>query len=179
MIKQIRILSRQHVKDIINTKGLYFSCVNKVWDLISINDRPSDPLINSDNINILQQLGCRDCLSLCFADITDNNYDQVKKRWFKMGKDLDEIILFDKDMAKSVISFVDRLNREKEDSSLIVHCRAGISRSGAVGTFACDFCGINYDDFKCINPNIFPNYHVLRLLKCHSNMIPLFLRDKE
>lgn len=48
---------------------------------------------------------------------------------------------------------------------LIVHCSAGISRSGAVGQFVSDYFGGDKDEFKQTNPHILPNGKVLRTLK--------------
>ena len=46
----------------------------------------------------------------------------------------------------------------------VVHCAAGVSRSGAVGTFAADFFEVDRTEFKRINPYIQPNPHILSLL---------------
>ena len=49
--------------------------------------------------------------------------------------------------AKQIINFIDKAQEDENDSVLVVHCQAGISRSGAVGTFACDYCGLDYNRF--------------------------------
>ncbi len=64
--------------------------------------------------------------------------------------------------AKELLEFIES-NKDKE--SCIVHCAAGISRSGAVGTFINDYFGENWFEFKKTNPHIHPNGLVLRLLK--------------
>ena len=46
----------------------------------------------------------------------------------------------------------------------VVHCAAGVSRSGAVGVFAADFFGVDKREFKQLNQNIQPNPHILSLL---------------
>lgn len=63
--------------------------------------------------------------------------------------------------ARELIDFIDK-NKDKE--SCIVHCAAGISRSGAVGTFVNDYLGGDYNSFKKQNPYILPNGLVLQLL---------------
>jgi len=66
--------------------------------------------------------------------------------------------------AKKLYEFI---KRNKEKSMAIVHCAAGISRSGAVGTFIFDLYGresMTWDEFKRKNPQIEPNQHILRLL---------------
>ena len=64
--------------------------------------------------------------------------------------------------AKQLLQFIDR-NKDKE--SCIVHCAAGISRSGAVGTFVNDYFKGDWFEFKKTNPYIHPNGLVFRLLK--------------
>lgn len=63
------------------------------------------------------------------------------------------------------------IKRNKDKRTAVVHCSAGISRSGAVGTFIHDLYGTcTYEDFKRRNPMIHPNYHVLSMLrKQHNN----------
>lgn len=59
----------------------------------------------------------------------------------------------------------DFINKHKDKESCIVHCAAGMSRSGAVGTFINDYFGGDWFEFKKLNPHIHPNSLVLRLLK--------------
>jgi predicted protein tyrosine phosphatase len=47
----------------------------------------------------------------------------------------------------------------------IIHCGAGISRSGAVGAMISDHLGLPYSDFKRYNPRVNPNTHVAVLLR--------------
>ncbi len=75
----------------------------------------------------------------------------------KYGK----IEAFNYGQAKQIIHFVKANNCIKK---WLIHCSAGISRSGAVGTFINDYLGGNYKEFKKRNPYIHPNGHVLALL---------------
>lgn len=43
---------------------------------------------------------------------------------------------FDRDMARLVVDFVDRLHAAPEPCRLIVHCEEGVSRSAAIALFA-------------------------------------------
>jgi predicted protein tyrosine phosphatase len=64
--------------------------------------------------------------------------------------------------AKKLYEFI-KANKDKHMA--IVHCAAGISRSGAVGTFIHNLYGtMTYEEFKRKNPQIQPNGHILRLL---------------
>jgi predicted protein tyrosine phosphatase len=71
--------------------------------------------------------------------------------------------LFNEHKAKKLYEFI---KRNKDKSMAIVHCGAGISRSGAVGTFIHDLYGtITSEEFKRKNPRIQPNGHILKLLR--------------
>lgn len=177
MITEIRILNRFAVQNILLTGGSHFPYENRRWNIISINDDPNDELITSENFPILKDIGCDSYCSLCFADITDVDYIQIKNEYLKNNKSMRDIILFNDHMAEDIVDFIKRIHAEEEDSVLIVHCHAGISRSGAVGTFACDFCRLDYQKFCRLNPYIMPNSYVLRLLKIKADMVPSFEHD--
>ena len=52
----------------------------------------------------------------------------------------------------------------KDKKTCFVHCSAGVSRSGAVGTFINDFMQQDYKEFKRDNPNIMPNNLITSML---------------
>ena len=62
--------------------------------------------------------------------------------------------------------------QDSSDSVLVVHCSAGISRSGAIGTFACDYCSMDYNVFIQNNIYIMANPYVLSVLRKGAGMIP-------
>ena len=69
---------------------------------------------------------------------------------------------FTEHKAKRMYEFIER---NKEKSLAVLHCGAGISRSGAVGQFIWENYGtLSYEDFKRKNKKIQPNQHILRLL---------------
>lgn len=68
---------------------------------------------------------------------------------------------FTEEQAEKLYKFI-KANREKE--TCIVHCMAGISRSGAVGSFVQGYCQGDWDLFKRDNPHIAPNARVHRML---------------
>ena len=159
MITEIRILSRFAVQDIIKTKGSKFPYKEQRWNLISINDDPDDLIVNESSAPILKNLGCIDTLSLCFADITAKHYEKI---------------LFNENHAKAIVEFIKQIQDERDESVLIAHCHAGISRSGAVGTFVCDYARLDYQGFIDLNPYIMSNPHVLSLLRRGADMTPSF-----
>lgn len=66
------------------------------------------------------------------------------------------------DQALELLDFIDE---HKDKKFCVIHCAAGISRSGAVGTFICDYTDSNFKSFIQDNPQIHPNVVVLNLMK--------------
>lgn len=87
-------------------------------------------------------------LNLIFDDIAVDEYNKI---------------LFSDEHAKQIIKFVENIS--KENFQIIIHCAAGISRSGAVGSFLQYYFDTDYEKFKSTNIKISPNYHVLSVLK--------------
>lgn len=72
---------------------------------------------------------------------------------------------FTEKQGKKVIEFLDKIKESKEENiTLLLHCFAGISRSGAIGTFAHDYLETDKHSFIMTNPQIRPNSNVLRVL---------------
>ena len=62
------------------------------------------------------------------------------------------------------------IKRNKDKSLAIIHCGAGVSRSGAIGTFIFDLYGtISWDQFIRKNPRVVANGHILKLLREQQN----------
>ena len=68
---------------------------------------------------------------------------------------------FTPEMAEKTVKFI---IANKDKKVFLVHCAAGISRSGAIATFINDNFGGDTEEFKKWNPQIMPNNLVLRLL---------------
>jgi predicted protein tyrosine phosphatase len=76
--------------------------------------------------------------------------------------------LFTDDMANKIKEFVD-LNKDKKE--WIIHCVAGISRSGAIGLWLTKYLGYNLFEFLENNPYIHPNMFV------YNKMMDISLKD--
>ena len=84
------------------------------------------------------------------------------------------------EQAKQIVEFA----RMEDNRPIIVHCTAGISRSGAVGEvlnwyfnrFEAD--DSDYRKFEIMHPDIVPNSHVRRLLLAELQRNHEKLRDK-
>lgn len=73
---------------------------------------------------------------------------------------------FTEDQAVKVIDFIEAAITRR-DENIIVHCSAGISRSGAISSFIVDnFTEMRYDEWKASNASwIHPNDYVYGLLR--------------
>ena len=130
--------------------------------------------ITDDNVENYE-----DVFFISLNDTTPSLYH--KESWFKRNHENVMVLYFDdvesenetsptntvkctpfsESMAEDLYDFiVKNLNR----GQCIVHCEAGISRSGAVGTFICDLSNTPYVSFVQKNPHIYPNSRVLRML---------------
>ena len=102
------------------------------------------------------------------------HHNGVKETYFENKKNV-KVMFFDDctfklenatpmnaDQADELLNFIDE-NLDKK--TCIVHCAAGISRSGAIGTFLCDYTESDFDVFVQTNPHIHPNVLVLNLMK--------------
>lgn len=133
--------------------------INRSWALISICTCPEERLIQKTDEQILSTLGCKKHITYFFGDYTNIAY------WKNAAKEANrDIFVFDEEKAKHLISFIDELNSNSEDLSLLVHCDAGISRSGAVGIFTCRYLGLDEKIFRRQNPHIHPNSVVYDIL---------------
>lgn len=112
---------------------------------ISINDTRG-----TDEVPYFEK-GKKNVLVIHFDDI-EEDIDDAKWGLIKA---------FTKEQAEEIISF---LEKQEDKISCILHCAAGISRSGAVGTFVNDYYRGDNSEFKRNNPHIHPNGLVLRLL---------------
>lgn len=94
--------------------------------------------------------GLENVLNLVFDDV-ERDFDQ----------DGQKAIAFTQEQAKIVVDFIEK---NKNKSRCIVHCGAGVSRSGAIATFFNDYLHQDYFQFKLDNPHIQPNNQVIALL---------------
>lgn len=164
MVTDIRVYSRLQMECMKNflanpeTSEMQIPFVDKKWYFISIYGRSTE-FINEEVKQIFKQAGMVDSLSLTFWDITDD-----PEFLATLSPDY---ILFSTHQAKQVVDFFKRIKEDNgsDNAFLICHCDAGISRSGAVGVFACEFFGLEFYDFFLNNRHVDPNPMVLRMLR--------------
>lgn len=71
------------------------------------------------------------------------------------------ILAFTQEQGEQLMAFIEK---NVDRAQCLVHCSAGISRSGAVGAFISDYTGKKYADFKKTNPYTKPNPTVMRIM---------------
>lgn len=105
-------------------------------------------------------------ISILDPDNSENYFpdsDNYKTVWFyDLEYELGDYKIFNNNIAKELIEFI---LKNKNKSNCIVHCTAGVARSGAVGKFINNILGEeNKKRFRKSNPHISPNRLVLKLL---------------
>ncbi|MBM6414854.1 hypothetical protein, partial [Lacticaseibacillus paracasei] len=105
-------------------------------------------------------------MSTFFEDIRPEHLLLVPLLEKQFGRQLQR---FDEAQADAIIDFLVDCNNRPEEEMLYVNCVAGISRSGAIVTFATDIFNLNKDKFRKDNPYILPNNLVMQLLKDRWN----------
>ena len=158
---KIRVLSKNLFDDILPRMGLTEENAirddSKAFISILNSDTPNNSYFKNEAKNVLK---------LVFDDITDREIEMLTKRGDRMIEDL---ILFNREHANRIIAFMEN---NKDVETLYVHCTAGVSRSGAVGTFINDVYGKQtFLEFCNSNPYIHPNFYILALLRRVYNNI--------
>lgn len=114
-----------------------------IFRVISIFDLGSCSPFELDHPNLLK---------LQFSDV------EYKYNW--------QVELMSQDQAEQIREFL-----QDNSKPLVVHCLAGISRSGAVGTYAAEMYPEDNLEFYETNPHVWPNQYVLRLLRKDSQRV--------
>lgn len=154
MISKICIMPRHIVSKILDDNLV----LDPPWALISINRNYKNRLITESNEHVLKHCGCQYYLNCFFLDITKDEYENLLPKFPDH-----ELLLFNKQIAQEIIDFTNKIN-SLNIPNLLIHCTAGISRSGAVGLWATRHINLNENDFLKTHHWIKPNYYVLDVL---------------
>lgn len=73
-----------------------------------------------------------------------------------------------KEQAIELIEFIKSI--PSTTNQILIHCSAGISRSGAVGSVIADYFKVNWNEFIQLNPKIQPNSFIRKLLMDQINV---------
>lgn len=140
MIKEIIILSRSEMESIKNR----LSSNNLV---ISINTPSAEEHLFKD-FDFNDDFTENKLLTLFFPDIDMKTHNS-----------------FSDDMSERIVDFIGNWHeRSARPYTLLIHCTAGISRSGACGRVISEWLGINRE-FEKNHPQIIPNVSVMLLLR--------------
>lgn len=96
-------------------------------------------------------------LRLLFDDI-----DEVTEVKYLDERESKNLYPMTEEQGQQIIDF---LVHNRDVQTCIVHCAAGISRSGAVATFIKETFGMHEDVFRLNNRHIHPNHKVLSILR--------------
>ncbi len=100
-------------------------------------------------------------LNLTFCDIAPEDIPEQQRQRFPVMSPED---------ADNVVSALKRWHDMSLRGNLIVQCHAGISRSGAVGTFANELLGLSTEQFQKEHPWVEPHPYVLNLLRVAARL---------
>lgn len=120
----------------------------KTWIISIFGSQNSSPFFKEHHPNVLL---------VQVDDIDEDKFEIAKKENI-------DLILFTKNQAKQIIEFLMNMG---DDFTLVVHCGAGVCRSGAVVEFARGMLHLDYDEFKMDNPHILPNLFILKALRLY------------
>ena len=138
---KIRVYSKKDFINLMESNNLTSSNIEEVKStiIISINDTSGVSYFKENLENVLV---------LYFDDLT--------------YLEAEDLTLFNKEHALKIIKFFEKF---KDKENLIVHCSAGISRSGALALYFNDYLRQDYFQFKKDNPKIIPNGFIYSLLR--------------
>ena len=165
-IVSVVVVSRREALDLIEKKKPPF---REPWSFISISSlseagcqasyRNSSIPYAYGMMDSLKDLGCQDALSLVFGDTSMEEYQQDPSA-------CDSPPISEK-QADDIIEFV----RKQGTKHFLVHCYAGVSRSGAVGLWVVRELELVEEYFYAVNRHIHPNSYVMKMLEIRSGLL--------
>jgi predicted protein tyrosine phosphatase len=165
-----KVFTTQEAKIVSLLKGKFDFKIKNDWALISIYGSPDKPIVkNEEDIKRLSDKGCKKVLSVCFGDYTDKDCIIYEEEHHKKPT---HINIISATQANSIVRFIKCLKKYSNIETLIVQCSAGISRSGAVGLYACRYYGLDENEYLKAGA-IKPNYYVYSKLCSIHNPMPL------
>jgi predicted protein tyrosine phosphatase len=172
MIDNIIVAPRRYIASLIDSKETPPPAPE--WFLISIFSATTGPLIAEKiHFELLAEKNCIDYQAYEFHDITQEQYDSYGRSFTRARN---RFIVFSKKQAKDIVGYINKFKNFQNNITLVVHCEQGVSRSGAVGIFACRYLGLDEHSFRARHPNIRPNPTVYDTLRQVSGLPDTFER---
>lgn len=148
---RVHVLAKMQFDKLLLDNKITDGSVEKMDDIFFISIVDTDkgigdntPHFKEDHINVM---------NLRFDDVEHDGESAPTQKYATKA--------FSEKQAKKLFEFI-KANREKQ--TCIVHCMAGISRSGAVGAFVNGYAQGDWELFKRDNPMVMPNGRVSRML---------------
>lgn len=155
---KVVILSKPEFNKIMSYNSITDDNVENVDAMfISINSPNRDELIQGAKTSIYSHFKRH------HSNVMIMHFGDYPEEFIQENVDKNPTGLFNAYKAKKLYEFI---KKNSNKSIAVVHCGAGISRSGAVGTFIYELYGNDtWEDFKRLNWKIHPNAYVLKLLR--------------
>jgi predicted protein tyrosine phosphatase len=144
------------------------------WSKPQFNETMGELAINDKNVEEVLQgvaiISINDTHGQWSQSWFDQDHPNVIRLWFDdVEQDTDKFSPTNREKVKAFTvedarSIRDFIKKNKKKEVFLVHCSAGISRSGAVAQFICDFFRADRTEFLRNNPHILPNGRVARML---------------
>lgn len=161
---EIHTLSAADFKHTMKSNDLYDCNIEQRTDVAVISianssedSEPDDIFSNGPSSRWFRQRH-RNVLNLIFDDVSASGTEPLAG-----SSDGDGYVLFDESMAREIVAFVEA---NKDASVWIVHCSAGVSRSGAVSRWLKDRLEFKYgiEANNVDGRHAVPNAYVLEVL---------------
>jgi len=159
---QVNVWSKNQFIQMLSIRGITDANVEdyKATCFISINDTSADDTYFSKNH--------RNVLTMRFDDVAHDLYDVEIVNGKVQNSNVIKAKALTIEQAAELYNFIQTQIADKR-GQCIVHCTAGISRSGAVGSFINQLTEADDEKFKRDNPHILPNQHIMQLLNKVKN----------
>jgi len=141
-------MSKQRFKDL-NCNDETVEQFDNLWVISIYGSAEESPFFKSEHYNVL----CLQVDDILDPDVENNN-----------------LILFNEEHAEKVCEFINNL-KSREEFTLVIHCHAGICRSGAIAEFARNILRLSLEDFNRENQHILPNCHISKVLREYYNQV--------
>lgn len=125
-----------------------------------------DNNFTSDRIESLSSNSC--FISILDMDNDENLYNKadnfLQVRMWDIEEDTEKYKKPSREVLDEIVNFV---NKHIDKKNFIIHCSAGVSRSGAVATYIYDkfYTEVDKETFRHYNKFIQPNLYILNTLK--------------
>lgn len=146
-IKEARALSYDNMLNVsLQLKTFQEKFENCNVKVISILDKDLPRIFPEDNENVI---------TLVFPDADPERRDEYE---------VTSEHYCTPEQEKKIVEFIDKAHQDPRDIAVLVNCKFGMCRSGAVVDYIGQTCCLGFWNQKNKNPQIVPNYWVRHLL---------------